>query len=209
MEELCYSIGRQNATMLTGSLANSAPSSPPVTFPREQPDTEKPGDQGDTENTQNNDIDSDDSVGARTCVQDGKEEQDDEGDLFADGLNAYIPEGSALMQSVRIRSPHALFVNERYPSGCTIDDLGDGVLQDLCADSNIDGWRFDHTRHQSRLGRDPALRISQICTAGQGGMSSRKMLQTAGDGSAIVCHGASSENNSVRQETLQSMLVDR
>jgi hypothetical protein len=41
------------------------------------------------------------------------------------------------MRSVSDRSPQALFVNERYPSGCTIDNLSDGVLQDLCADSNI------------------------------------------------------------------------
>jgi hypothetical protein len=41
------------------------------------------------------------------------------------------------MRSVSDRSPQALFVNERYPSGCTIDNLSDGVLQDLCADSSI------------------------------------------------------------------------
>jgi hypothetical protein len=123
--------------MLTDSLANSITLSPHATSQRSQPYVGKHNDRGETEKTQGSTDCCDESVNARVCIQDGKEEQDNVEDPFADGLNAYIPEDSALMRSIKSRSPRALFVNERYPSGCTIDDLSEGVLRELCYDSNL------------------------------------------------------------------------
>lgn len=136
MEELCHSIGRQNATILTGSSADFSTSLASVPLSSQQPLAETAKDQEDTMKTQNSADSGEESVEATNRQADTEEEHDDAEKSFADVLNEYIPEASVLMRSIRDRKPKGLFVTERFPIGRQIHDLEDDLLQDLLADSN-------------------------------------------------------------------------
>ena len=137
MEELCHSIGNQNATILTGRPAGSVPLLAPVTFPSQGPYAGKAKNQQYTRKTQDGveygkkSVISDDSEGT-----DKEREHESADGSFAEELGAYIPKDSVLMQSIRDRKTQGLFFSERYPVGCKIHDLKGGLLQDLLVDSN-------------------------------------------------------------------------
>ena len=137
MEELCRSIGIQNATILTGRSVGSVSLLAPATISCQQPYTEKAKPQKDTRKTQ---ADTDD--GENPIISDDSEENKMGQEhkcvdkSFTDELSAYVPKESVLMQSVRDRKPQGLFVTERYPVGCKIRGLENDILTDLLADSN-------------------------------------------------------------------------
>lgn len=137
MEELCRSIGIQNATILTGRSAHSAPSLAPVRIPCQEPHAEKAKPQEDTRNTQAGTDDGEKSVTSDDSEENKIGQEHKSVDVsFIDELSAYIPKESVLMRSIRDRKPQGLFVAERYPIGCKIRGLENDILQDLLADSN-------------------------------------------------------------------------
>lgn len=137
MEELCLSVGNQNATILTGRSAGSAPLLAPVTISCQQPYAGKSKDQEYTRKTK-----AGADGGERPVISNDSEETDRRREHgFVDGsfteeLSAYIPKDSVLMRSIRNRKTQGLFFSERYPVGCKIHDLEGGLLQDLLIDSN-------------------------------------------------------------------------
>lgn len=137
MEELCRSIGHQNATILSGRSAGPAPPLAPVTLSCQQPYAERSQGHGDKEKMQDGTDDGESSVETNNSEENDKGlEHESVGLSFTDEISAYIPKDSVLMRSMRNRKPEGLFVNERYLAGCKINALEDGVLQDLLADSN-------------------------------------------------------------------------
>ena len=136
MEELCRSIGHQNATILTGQSASSAPSLAPVKLSCQQPYADNAPNQEETRKAQGGADDGEKSVTSidSETTRIGLQQTPVDGS-FTDELSAYIPKDSILMRSIRDRKPKGLFVAERYPVGCKIRDLEHGLLQDLLADS--------------------------------------------------------------------------
>lgn len=137
MDELCHSIGIQNATILTGRSLGPAPSLAPATISCPQPHAVKANPQEDTRKAQAGADDGEKSVTSNDSDETKIGQKHESVSLsFADELSAYIPKESVLMRSIRDRKPQGLFVAERYPIGCKIHGLGNDILQDLLADSN-------------------------------------------------------------------------
>ena len=138
MEELCRSIGHQNATILTGQSASSAQSLAPIRLSYQQPYAENAHNQEDTRKSQDGADDGEKSV---TSIDSGETrigpERTSVDASFTDELSAYIPKDSVLMRSIRDRKPKGLFITERYPVGCQIQNLEGDLLQQLLADSNL------------------------------------------------------------------------
>jgi hypothetical protein len=132
MDELCLSIGNQNATLLTGRSAGSVPLLAPVTFSCQQPYAEVAKDQEDTGKAQDGADDGEKPIESNDSDETDKEQGHESVDgSFTEELSAYIPKDSVLMRSIRDRRTQGLFVNERYPVGCKIHGLEDDLLKDL------------------------------------------------------------------------------
>ena len=135
MEELCRSVGHQNATILTGRSA--APSLAPATLSCQHPYAEKAKPHEDTRKTQAGTDDGEKPVTTNDSEETKIGQENKSADeSFTDELSAYIPKDSILMRSIRNRKPQGLFVTERYPAGCKIRSLENGLLQDMLDDSN-------------------------------------------------------------------------
>jgi hypothetical protein len=167
MEELCRSIGHQNAAILTGRSAGFAPSSTPVALGCQQPYAQRARTQEDTRKAHDGVDDgeksfttsdseesnkglghesidgsfTDDgelSVRTKDCEEHAEgRKHESVGGSFTEELSAYVPKDSILMRSIRDRKPQGLLFNERYTVGCKIHDLEGGILQDMLESSKF------------------------------------------------------------------------
>lgn len=138
MEELCRSIGHQNATILTGRSAGPTPSAAHVVPSCQQPYADRSKNLEDQEKMQDGTDDVESSIETNDSEEDRNykaQEFESADGSFTEELSAYIPKDSVMMKSIRNRKPQGLLINERYTVGCRVHSLEGGILRDMSDDS--------------------------------------------------------------------------